>query len=90
MALAVSGGTKILTEQPSWPMVRTVAVSLRVQLRMKNMTLRETQGIQVGQLMLSMQAETTDVPMCIGRVQICWCEFAAVDERMAVRITQLA
>lgn len=90
MGLAVPGAAKVMTEQPAWPMVRTVPVSLRVQLRMSNMTLREAQRLRVGQLLVSTEAETMDVPMCLGRVQICWCEFAAVDERMAVRITQLA
>lgn len=79
-----------LVNQPAWPTVRDLTGRIRVELRMPSMRLRDALALKPGQMLISNHAETLDVPLCIGGVQLCWCEFSAVDERMGVRITQLA
>ncbi|MBS1815888.1 MAG: FliM/FliN family flagellar motor switch protein [Acidobacteria bacterium] len=87
---AASAASATLINQPGWPTVRDISGRIRVQLRMPAMRLRDALALQPGQMLISNHAETLDVPLCIGGVQFCWCEFSAVDERMGVRITQLA
>lgn len=78
-----------LVDSPAWPTVRNISGRIRIQLQMPSMSLREALQLEAGQMLISEHAETFDVPLCIGGTQICWCEFAAIGERMGVRITDL-
>lgn len=79
----------LLTNQLAWPAVCELPGRIRIQMQMPSMSLRSALQLQSGQILISQHAETSDVSLCIGGIQLCWCEFAAVGERMGVRITQL-
>jgi flagellar motor switch protein FliN len=83
-------GMAHIEEHSSWPVVAKLPVAISAGVAMKRFRVRDVLGLQNGQVFETAWAETEDVPLMAGKVQLAWSEFEVVDRRLIVRFTRLA
>lgn len=79
-----------MEDHVAWPIISTLPVKLGANVPVRGFRLRDLLALQNGQTIESEWPVTEDVPLKFGQVQLCWCEFEVVDQRMALRMTRLA
>ncbi len=79
-----------LEDHVAWPMISNLAVKLEANIPLRGLHVRDLLGLESGQTIESAWAVTEDVPLKVGQVQLCWCEFEVVDRKMSLRLTRLA
>ncbi len=79
-----------MEEHVAWPMISTLAVKLEANIPVRGFHVRDLLALKSGQTIESAWPVTEDVPLKVGQVQLCWCEFEVVNQRMALRMTRLA
>jgi flagellar motor switch protein FliN/FliY len=79
-----------MEDHVAWPMISALAVKLEANIPLRGFHVRDLLALQSEQTIESAWPVTEDVPLKVGQVQLCWCEFEVVDQRMALRMTRLA
>ncbi len=78
-----------IEEHPSWPVLARLRVTLRVGVALSRFKVRDLLALREGQVFESLSPATEDVPLKVGQVQLGWCEFEVLQQRMALRLTRL-
>jgi flagellar motor switch protein FliN/FliY len=78
-----------IEEHPSWEIVSQLRVSLRAAVALNRFRVRDLLALKEGQVFESLSPDAEDVAVMVGQVQLGWCEFEVIDQRMAVRLTRL-
>ena len=73
----------------AWPLVAELPVKLEANIPLRGFRMRDLLALGSGQTIASQWPITEDVPLKIGKVQLCWCEFEMVDDKIALRMTRL-
>ncbi len=79
-----------MEDHAAWPMLSGLAVKLEANIPLRGLHVRDLLALESGQTIESAWAVTEDVPLKVGQVQLCWCEFEVVDRKMSLRLTRLA
>ncbi len=79
-----------MEDHAAWPMLSNLAVKLEANIPLRGLRVRDLLALEAGQTIESAWAVTEDVPLKVGQVQLCWCEFEVVDRKMSLRLTRLA
>lgn len=79
-----------LEEHLSWQVLAELRVTLRVGVALHRFRVRDILDMREGQIFETLSPTTEDVPLMVGRVQLGWSEFEAVEQRMALRLTRLS
>ena len=74
----------------AWPMVATLPVKLDACIPLRGFKVRNLLALAGGQTIGSEWPIAEDIPLKIGKVQLCWCEFEVVDQKIALRMTRLS
>jgi flagellar motor switch protein FliN/FliY len=80
----------LMEQHTAWPMIARLPVTLAVNIPLRGLRVRNLLSLHCGQTIESTWAATEDVPLKVGLLQICWGEFEAVEQKMALRLTRLA
>ena len=83
-------GMARIEEHQAWPVVSELMMTLESVIALREFKVRDLVRLEVGQVIESLCANTDDVPVKVGQVQVGWSEFEVVDQRLAVRLTRLA
>lgn len=83
-------GMARIEEHQAWPVVSELMMTLESVIALREFKVRDLVRLEVGQVIESVCANTDDVPVKVGQVQVGWSEFEVVDQRLAVRLTRLA
>jgi flagellar motor switch protein FliN/FliY len=75
---------------PAWPMISRMPATLEVSVPLRRFKVCDLLNLACGQTIESAWAETEDVPLKTGALQLCWGEFEVVEQNMALRLTRLA
>jgi hypothetical protein len=79
-----------IEDHAAWPMVARLPVVLAVSVPLRGFKVRDLLSLRCGQTVESRWAVTSDVPLEVGELQLCWGEFELVELRLALRLTRLA
>jgi len=79
-----------MEEHAAWPLISNLAVKLEANIPLRGLHVRDLLVLATGQTIESTWSVTEDVPLKVGQVQLCWCEFEVVDGKMSLRLTRLA
>ena len=79
-----------MEDHAAWPLIATLAVKLEAKIPLRGLHVRDLLTLESGQTIESAWPVTEDVPLKVGQVQLCWCEFEVVERRMSLRLTRLA
>ena len=74
----------------AWPTISALSVKLDAHIPLPGFRIRHLLALQSGQTIESGWQVTEDVPLKVGQVQLCWCEFEVVEQKISLRITRLA
>ena len=83
-------GMARIEEHHAWPALSELMMTLESVIALHQFKVRDLVRLEVGQVIESLCANTDDVPVKVGQVQVGWSEFEVVDQRLAVRLTRLA
>jgi len=83
-------GMARIEEHEAWPMLSELSMTLESVIALREFKVRDLLRLEVGQVVESLCADTDDVPVKVGQVQLGWSEFEVVEQRLAVRLTRLA
>jgi flagellar motor switch protein FliN len=73
-----------------WLRVELLPCTLTVEISMPGFTVADLVHLERGRLIASRWTVGQDVPLRISGELIAWCEFEVVQNRLAVRLTELA
>ncbi len=79
-----------IEEHHAWPALSELMMTLESGIALRGFKVRNLLGLETGQIIESLCADTDDVPVKVGRVQVGWSEFEVVEQKLAVRLTRLA
>ncbi len=79
-----------IEEHPYWAVLARIPLRLTAEIPLPRFKVKDLLGLKTGQLVMSAWGTADAVPLTIGGRQVCWSEFDAVGQRMAVRVTRLA
>jgi flagellar motor switch protein FliN/FliY len=77
-------------ESPVWEKALDFSCTLTADLALPDFTLRRVLELAKGQVIDSRWHQGVDVPMLVNGRVIAWAEFEVVDNRLALRLTELA
>ena len=83
-------GMARIEEHHAWPVLSELMMTLESGIALHKFKVRDLLRLEVGQVVESLCADTDDVPVKVGQVQLGWSEFEVVEQRLAVRLTRLA
>ena len=83
-------GAAELERHAAWPLVARLPMRLAAAVPVTGFTVRDLLQLAAGRLLETAWPENNDIPLKAGRVQMSWCEFEVVEQRMSVRLTRLA
>ena len=83
-------GMARIEECHAWPVLSELMMTLESGIALREFKVRNLLKLEVGQVIESLCADTDDVPVKIGQIQVGWSEFEVVEQRLAVRLTRLA
>jgi flagellar motor switch protein FliM len=78
-----------IEEHPHWETLRNVAVTIRAASILNRFRVRDLLAMKAGQIFETLSPAMEDVPVKVGEMQLGWCEFEVVEQKMAVRLTRL-
>lgn len=92
LSIAATSGRprQAMEEHPAWPMISRLPAMLAVSIPLRGFRVCDLLNLQRRQTIASLWAETEDVPLKAGELQIAWGEFEVVEQNMALRLTRLA
>ncbi len=91
LTIGVSGMPALSMEaHAAWPMISRLPAMLAVSIPLGRFKVCDLLNLVCGQTIESAWAETEDVPLKTGALQLCWGEFEVVEQNMALRLTRLA
>jgi flagellar motor switch protein FliM len=73
----------------AWPMISTLPVRLAASIPLRGFRVCDLLSLASGQTIESQWPVAEDVPLKVGKVQLCWGEFEVVDQKIALRMTRL-
>lgn len=79
-----------MEQHDAWPTLSRIEVTLTVQIALDRIKVRELLELHEGQVLTSELPHTNDVPLTVGAIRLGWSEFEVSDQRIGVRLTQLA
>ena len=65
-------------------------VELDISIPIRQFRVRNLLALEAGQVIETRWGNAEDLPLAVGDVQLAWCEFEVVNNRLAVRLTRLA
>lgn len=77
-------------EHPAWPVLARLSVTMTAEIPLSRFKVRDLLGLAEGQVFESISADTDDVPLKVGNMQLGWTEFEVVEQKIAIRLTRLA
>src|ERR1700727_1701482 len=83
-------GMARIEEHHAWPMLSELMMTVESGVALREFKVRNLLQLEVGQIIESSCADTDDVMVKVGQVQVGWSEFEVVEQRLAVRLTRLA
>ncbi len=83
-------GMAQIEEHHAWPMLSELMMTVESVVTVREFKVRDLLRLEVGQVIESTCADTDDVTVKVGQVQVGWSEFEVVEQRLAVRLTRLA
>jgi flagellar motor switch/type III secretory pathway protein FliN len=77
---------------PEDPLARFSEVSVRisVEARIVGLTVRELFRLEKGSIVTTSSSANASLPLYVGKKMIAWCEFQVADEKLGVRVAELA
>lgn len=85
---AISWMPKI-EEHPAWPKLSRLDLMMTVEVPLLRFKVQDLLRLSEGQVFESSFADTEDIPLRVGDVQLGWTEFEVVDQKIALRLTRL-
>jgi flagellar motor switch protein FliN/FliY len=79
-----------IEKHPDWGLLAQIPMHVAASIPLRKFTLRDLVELRAGSVVRSEWLSGEDVPLKIGAVQISWCEFEVVEQRLAIRLTRLA
>lgn len=73
-----------------WEDVAKLPCMLTIDLRLRSFTVRDLLRLEPGTIVASENANGAHVPVTVNSRLLGWAEFEVVDDRLAVRMTELA
>jgi len=70
--------------------ISKLPVMLAVCIKMNRFKVKQLLELRQGQVLESGWSHTADVPLAVGNVCLGWSEFEVSEQRIGVRLTQLA
>ena len=83
-------GMERIEEHHAWSVLSELVMTLESGIALRDFKVRNLLALETGQIIESLFADTDDVPVKVGKVQVGWSEFEVVDQHLAVRLTRLA
>jgi flagellar motor switch/type III secretory pathway protein FliN len=74
--------------QGRWPAVEALPCRVSVEVRLPRLTVRDLFLLQVGSLLESEWAQSTNVPVRVNGQLIGWAEFEVLGDNLAIRMTE--
>ena len=78
-----------MEQHAAWPMLSMLPVKLEAMIPLRGFRVRDLLALASGQTLESQWPVAEDVPLKVGKVQLCWGEFEVVDQKIALRMTRL-
>ena len=72
-----------------WPEVLDLPCVLHVALEVPHFTIRDLMALSLHSVVDTRRREGTHVPVLVNGVMVAWAEFDVIDERLAVRMTEM-
>jgi flagellar motor switch protein FliN/FliY len=72
-----------------WPEVLGLPCQLTVGLEVPHFTIRDLLSLSVNSLVDTHRREGAHVPVMVNGVMVGWAEFDVIDDRLAVRMTEM-
>jgi flagellar motor switch protein FliN/FliY len=79
-----------IEKHPDWPLLGRIPLRVAASIPLRRFSVRDLVELRAGSLVRSEWLCGEDVPLKIGAVQLGWCEFEVVEQRLAIRLTRLA
>ena len=79
-----------IDEHTAWPLLSRLPMRVTAGIPLRHFKVQDLLALKAGQTLSSEWKTTDDVPFRIGAVQLSWCEFEVVENRLAARLTRLA
>jgi flagellar motor switch protein FliN/FliY len=83
-------GMAAIEAHPEWALLQRLPMRLTAAIPLPGFRVKDLLALKPGRMIASKWQSTDDVPFHVGSVQLSWCEFEVVEDRMAVRLTRLA
>ena len=77
-------------QHPEWHLLSGVPLQLYAAAVVPGFKVRDLLRLRPGQIIQTSCESTDNVPVLLSSVQLGWCEFEVVDQRLALRLTRLA
>lgn len=85
-----SSPPRLLEEHPAWPTLARMPTVLSVNIPLRGFRVCHLLVLQAGHTIASAWSVKEDVPLKLGKLDVCWGEFEVVEQQMALRLTRLA
>jgi flagellar motor switch protein FliN/FliY len=79
-----------IEKHPEWALLGRIPMRLAASIPLRGFTVRNLVELRAAAVVRSEWQSGEDVPLKIGAVEIGWCEFEVVEQRLAIRLTRLA
>lgn len=89
-ALTVANTPAIDVDGPKWTAVKMLNCQLSLEIPVPEFTVASLLRLAPNDVINTQWLQGTDVPLYANGKLIAWTEFEVVDERLAVRLTQIA
>ena len=73
-----------------WAEVLELACRLHVELEVPNFAIRDLLALEIDSVVDTRRRESGHVPVKVNGVMVGWAEFDVLDEKLAVRLTEIA
>jgi flagellar motor switch protein FliN/FliY len=73
-----------------WPEVLELPCHLGVELQVPGFTIRDLLSLDVDSVVDTERREGAHVPVVVNGVMVAWAEFDVMEDRLAVRLTEIA
>jgi flagellar motor switch protein FliM len=78
-----------IEEHALWHTLSDLTMAMTAGIAVKGFKVKDLLGLEPGQVIESTFAETEDVPLKVGQLQVAWSEFEVVDQHLMMRLTRL-
>ncbi len=82
-------GERVYPEREIWPEALDLTCRLRVALEVPHFTIRNLLALETGSLIDTRRREGAHVPVLVNGVMVGWAEFDVIEDRLAVRMTEM-